>query len=131
MSEDLTILELEKMVQDFTDSREDVQGQIIMSYPSGVPVANSWKGEMNPILIGAISAAVKLNFQNLCNNLKKGNLDRILINNENGKIIVQNAGPTAILTTIMTYDADLYTAAFMTLNIAKKVEKLLKNYEFD
>lgn len=131
LSQDATLQSLEKLVNDFTKSRDDVQGQIVMAYPAGVPIANSWQGEMNPILIGAISAAVKLTFMNLCRNLKKGDLDRILIHNENGKIIVQNAGPKAILTTIMSYDADIYTVAFMTLDITKKIEKLLENYKID
>ena len=47
-----------EIVEEFTDSQIDVQGQIVIAFPAGVPIANTWKGEIDPILVGAVSAAV-------------------------------------------------------------------------
>jgi predicted regulator of Ras-like GTPase activity (Roadblock/LC7/MglB family) len=122
---------LDKIITEFTESQSDVQGQIVVCYPEGVPIANTWKGEIDPILVGALSAAVKLTFQNLCKNLKKGNLKRLLVNNENGRVIIQNAGPKAILTTIIEEESDFFRIAFQMSNIAIKIEKLLKKFDYD
>ena len=93
MSSDPIMTKLQALITDFSQKQPDVAGQLVMAYPAGVPIANTWGGEVDPILIGAISAAVKLTFQHLCDNLKRGQLKRVFINSENGKAIIQNAGP--------------------------------------
>jgi len=125
-----SISKLNKLIQEFTDSQEDVQGQIVISFPAGVPIANTWKGKINPILIGALSAAVKLTFQNLCVRLNKGNLKRLSMSSEYGRAIIQNAGDNAILTTIIDGEADLLRVAFGITNLSLKIKDLLMNYKF-
>lgn len=129
MSDERILTHLRELIVNYGQKQPDVIGQIVMAYPAGVPIANTWEGEVDPILIGAISAAVKLTFQHLCDNLKKGNLRRVFINSENGKAIIQNAGPKAILTTMVNEDADLYSVAFTQADLAKKIEQLLKKWE--
>ena len=119
------------LIKQFTKSQSDVQGQIVILFPEGVPIANTWKGKIDPILVGAISAAVKLTFQNLCKNMKKGNLKRLFMNNEYGRAIIQNAGPKAILTTIIDQEADLFRIAFGMSNLTIDIEKHLKNFNYD
>ena len=130
MSKDEIISELDGLIQEFTNSQSDVQGQIIISFPAGVPIANTWKGLINPILIGALSAAVKLTFRNLCLYLNKGNLRRLFMNSEYGRAIIQNAGDNAILTTVIDGEADLLRVAFGITNLTLKIEKILKNFKF-
>jgi len=129
VSDERILTHLRELIVNYGQKQPDVIGQIVMAYPAGVPIANTWEGEVDPILIGAISAAVKLTFQHLCDNLKKGNLRRVFINSENGKAIIQNAGPKAILTTMVNEDADLYSVAFTQADLAKKIEQLLKKWE--
>ncbi len=128
MSEDKTLVQLKELIVDYGKKQPDIVGQIVMAYPAGVPIANTWMGAVDPILIGAISAAVKLTFQHLCDNLKKGNLRRLFMNSENGKAIIQNAGPKAILTTIINSDADLFSIGFTQGDLARKIEQLLKKW---
>lgn len=122
-------LKLEKLLEEFTTSQSDVQGQIIIAFPDGVPIAKTWQGEISPVLVGALSAAVKLTFQNLFEKLKKGNLKRLIMNSEYGRVIIQNAGPKAIITTIIEKEADLFRIAFNMSNLSFNVEKLLKDYD--
>jgi predicted regulator of Ras-like GTPase activity (Roadblock/LC7/MglB family) len=129
VSEDKTLVKLNELIVDYGKKQPDIVGQIVMAYPAGVPIANTWKGQVDPILIGAISAAVKLTFQHLCENLKKGNLRRLFMNSENGKSIIQNAGPKAILTTIINSDADIFSIGFTQGDLARKIEQLLKKWE--
>lgn len=128
MSSDPIITKLQALITDFGQKQPDVAGQLVMAYPAGVPIANTWGGEVDPILIGAISAAVKLTFQHLCDNLKRGQLKRVFINSENGKAIIQNAGPKAILTTIMNFDANVPEVAFTQADLANKIDQLLKKW---
>ncbi len=122
---------INEILNEFTNDNEDVQGQMVIIFPAGVPIANTWQGSVDPILIGAISAAVKLTFQNLCNNLKRGKLKRLYIKSDYGKTIIQNSGPNSILTTIMNFHANVLDIAFRTTNIAEKVEKLMLRYKDD
>lgn len=113
------------LLTDFLAKNPDVSGQMILLYPAGVPLASTWQGTVDPILVGAICAAVKITFQHLCEGLKKGNLERLFVNSENGKIIIQNAGPKAILVTIMSFDVDFNRIGFLTADLSKKIHKAL------
>ncbi|MFO8020714.1 MAG: hypothetical protein R6U96_18975 [Promethearchaeia archaeon] len=130
MSED-KIEKVDELIEQFTQSQSDVQGQIVISYPQGVPISNSWRGKINPILIGALSSAVKLTFQNLCKNLRKGNLKRLYMTNEHGRAIIQNAGPKAILTTIADKEADLFRIAFRMSNLAIDLKEVLEDFDYN
>ncbi len=129
MAADPIIEKLQGMLVLYAKNNSEVAGQLVMAYPAGVPIASSWEGAVDPILIGAISAAVKLTFQHLCESLKRGNLQRLFINSELGKSIIQNAGPKAILTTIMTNDADVLGIAFTMSDLALQIEKLLTKWQ--
>lgn len=100
-----------------------------MAYPEGVPIANSTDQEVDPIMIGAVSAAVRLTFQHLCNNLKLGKLERLFMNSEKGRIIIENAGENAILTTIIDKFANLYGEAFKCHDLSLKLQDRLKGFK--
>ncbi len=131
MSQEKIMADIDVLLRDFTDSQSDVQGQILIAYPQGLPIGETWKGAVDPIMIGALSAAVKLTFQNLCKNLKKGNLKRLFMNSEKGRVIIQNAGDKAILSTIIDQEADIVRISFEMSNIAVRLEKLLKDFDYD
>ncbi len=127
-----TLSKLKAIIQDFTDSQSDVQGQIVITYPGGVPIVNTWKGgKIDPILVGAISAAVKLTFRYLCEQLRKGILKKLFINSDYGRVIIQDAGPKAILTSIIDKEADLFRIAFGMTNLAIELEKLLEDFTLE
>ena len=125
MSEYDSLIKLRELIEEFTNSQSEVQGQIIIAFPSGIPIANTWKGPIDPVLVGAVSAAVKLTFQNLFLHLKKGTIKKLILKNDHGRIIIQNAGPKAILTTIIDEEADIFRIAFGMSNLAIKIENLL------
>ncbi|MBN1800440.1 MAG: hypothetical protein JW891_02985 [Candidatus Lokiarchaeota archaeon] len=129
MSENKLLNQLEELVKEFTESQGDVHGQIVIAFPAGVPIANTWKGEVDPILVGAVSAAVKLTFQNLCMNLKKGLIKKIMVNSESGRVIIQKVGEKAILTTIIAEEADVFRIAFGISNLAIKINDLFKGFK--
>ena len=129
LSEKGLLVKLKELVMEFTDSQSDVQGQIVIAFPAGVPIANTWKGDIDPILVGAVSAAVKLTFQNLCFNLKKGIIKKILVNSESGRVIIQKVGERAILTTIIAEEADVFRIAFGISNLSIKINDLFKKFK--
>ncbi|MFX1276596.1 MAG: hypothetical protein ACFFBP_03340 [Promethearchaeota archaeon] len=129
MSKDGILNKLNNLVGEFTDSQSDVQGQIVIAFPAGVPIANTWKGELDPVLIGAVSAAVNLTFQNLCMNLKKGLIKKIFVNSELGRVIIQKIGERAILTTIIAEEADVFRISFGISSLSIKINDLLKSFK--
>jgi predicted regulator of Ras-like GTPase activity (Roadblock/LC7/MglB family) len=116
---------IKTLLSTFKQNHPDVQGQMVVIFPEGLPVANSWEGEMDEILIGAVAAAIKLTFEHLCVNLKKGKLNRLFINSEKGKIVIQNTGTRAILCSIMNFDVDQYRLIFMTSVLGNEIAKIL------
>lgn len=131
MSNLKTLSKLKNAINEFTNSQNGVLGQILITYPDGVPIVNSWKGEINPIIVGALSAAVKLTFRDLCRKLRKGELKRLFLDNELGKVIIQDAGENAILTTIIKKKADVFRIAFGMSNLALELEELLEGFELE
>ncbi|TXT61799.1 MAG: hypothetical protein BAJALOKI2v1_10069 [Promethearchaeota archaeon] len=131
MSNEKTLTNLKEIIREFTDSQSDVKGQIVIAYPAGVPIVNTWKGEIDPILVGALSAAVKLTFRYLCQKLRKGNLKRLYMNSDHGRVIIQDAGKNAILTTIIDKNADLFRIAFGMSNLSYQLEELLEGFTLE
>ena len=121
---------LKNMLNEFMGGQLDVKGQIVIAYPAGVPLGSSWKEEIDPILISALSTSIKLTFQYLCKNLEKGNLKRLIVNSEYGRVMIQNAGPNAILNTIMDRDADVSRLAFTVSGFANKIEKYIGDHKY-
>ena len=131
MDQEKIMDDVDLLLQEFTASQNDVQGQILIAYPQGVPIAETWQGAIDPILVGALSAAVKLTFQNLCQNLKKGNLRRLFMNSQKGRVIIQNSGDKAILSTIIDQEADIARISFEMSNLTIKLEKLLEKFDYN
>lgn len=131
MSNDQTLNKLKGIIREFTNSQSDVKGQIVIAYPDGVPIVNTWEGEIDPILVGALSAAVKLTFRYLCNKLRKGELKRLYMNSDYGRVIIQDAGKNAILTTIINKNADLFRIAFGMSNLSIELENILKGFKLE
>ena len=72
---------------------------------------------------------MRITFDHLCQTLKKGNLTCLFMTSEEGKCIIQNAGPKAILTTMMSFDADVYRIAFIVGDMTMKIERLMASIE--
>lgn len=131
MIEEKIYSKLVSMIKEFTKSQSDVKGQILISYPSGIPVADTWDEKIDPILVGALSAAVKLTFRKLCTSFKKGNLKRLLMRSDYGRVIIQNTGPNAILTTIVDDEADIFRIAFSMNNLIISIRNYLEETKAD
>ena len=117
-----------ELLEEFKEKEPELRGQILIIFPAGVPIASTWESKFDPILVGALTSAVKMTFQHLCNHLKRGNLDRVFVNSDDGKSIIQNAGPNAILITILDYTADVYRLAFVATNMALKIEQIMEGF---
>ncbi len=113
---------------EFANSQDGVKGQILITYPDGVPIVNTWRGEIDPVLVGALSAAVKLTFRYLCRKLRKGDLKRLYMNSDYGRVIIQDAGENAILTTIIEKYADLFGIVFGVSNLSLELENYLHGF---
>ncbi len=43
---------LADLLVEYSEREPEIQGQMILAYPAGVPIASTWKGTVDPILIG-------------------------------------------------------------------------------
>ncbi|MBD3350217.1 MAG: hypothetical protein GF364_01905 [Candidatus Lokiarchaeota archaeon] len=128
--DDPRLTTLKEAVLEFTREQTGIKGQIVISYPAGVPISSSWEEDVDPILIGAVSASINLTFQNLCNELEQGNLNRVFVNSEFGRVIIQSSGSNAILITIVSDDADIYPVAFIVKDFSHKIAEIIGDYVY-
>lgn len=101
----------------------DIIGSVIISYPSGIPIAKAWEKDLESITSSGLVTSIKLTLDHLYQLLRRSKLTRVFIESENGNIIISNAGEHAIIVTFLAKYANIPMASFELRNIAIKIEK--------
>lgn len=123
---DETLKAIEKEIVAFED-RDEVHHNILMAYPEGVPVYISKKTEVpyESIVISAIATAIRLSYAILYKSLRNGTLGRVIVSNTDGNIMIANAGPKAILISIIDEYADMPRLIFYQNSLTKRLSQIL------
>ena len=92
----------------------------------GLLMASNFKVEMDKNLVAAMNAAM-LNISNRATReMKRGELQEMLVRADNGIIALVNAGSNAVLSVIARKDANLGLLLFEMKKSAKKIVDALK-----
>lgn len=121
MSEDILVTILNRI-----NEVPGILGSVIISYPSGIPIAKAWDKELESITTSGLVTSIKLTLDHLYQLLRKSKLSRVFIESEDGNIIIANAGENAIIVTFLAKYANIPMASYEIRNVAIKIEKLLK-----
>ncbi|MFX0188446.1 MAG: roadblock/LC7 domain-containing protein [Candidatus Hodarchaeota archaeon] len=102
----------------------DIQGSAIVSI-QGLPICSVLARDVNDGIVSAMSAAILSVSERAVEELARGNLKRILIEGEDGTIILSKAGTNAILATLTRAEASLGMVFINIQSVSEKISQLL------
>lgn len=103
----------------------NIQGWILLS-KEGLPIYSVLPIDTNDVLVSAISAAILSVSKRAVKELARGDLKRILIEGNEGIIILSEAGPNYMLCT----SKKRHSLGMVFLSIQNKIDKILSG-DFD
>ena len=97
---------LQQSLEDLNGSTADIEACAVIS-TDGLMIASALPHGMDEDRIGAMSAALLSLGERTARELTRGALERVLIQGENGYVIMSSAGPEAVLTVLAKPNAKL------------------------
>lgn len=122
MSENLT--ELLEALKNLEAVNSDIQGSAIVSV-QGLPICSVLSQNSNEGIVSAMSAAILSVSERAVEELRRGQLKRILIDGDEGIIILSRAGSNAILCTLAKPNASLGMVFLNIQSISRKIALML------
>ncbi|MFW9898424.1 MAG: roadblock/LC7 domain-containing protein [Candidatus Thorarchaeota archaeon] len=122
MSENIS--ELIELLRKMEAVNADIQGSAIVSI-QGLPICSVLARDVNDGIVSAMSAAILSVSERAVEELARGNLKRILIEGEDGTIILSKAGTNAILATLTRAEASLGMVFINIQSVSEKISELL------
>ena len=104
----------------------DIQGSSAISR-DGLTIASDLSKDTDEETFAAMSAAMQGAAETAVSELKQGNLNQIIVDAQNGKIITISAGEKAILVILAKPDINLGLALLEIGRVSRKIASVLNN----
>ncbi|MCP4110590.1 MAG: hypothetical protein GY749_34550 [Desulfobacteraceae bacterium] len=118
-------MEIEKILEDLLTGTQDVTGVAVIDM-DGLLIASALPEETDEGNIAAMSASILSIGEKTVTELWKGDISRILIEGEDGYILLVQAGEDSMLLVMTRKKIKLGMLFFMAKHAAKKIESALK-----
>ncbi len=118
------IAELTDLLRKMEAVNSDIQGSSIVSI-QGLPICSVLARDINDGIVSAMSAAILSVSERAVEELARGDLKRILIEGDEGIIILSKAGKNAILCTLAQSDASLGMVFLNIQSVSNRIADLL------
>ncbi|MHA1885605.1 MAG: roadblock/LC7 domain-containing protein [Promethearchaeota archaeon] len=118
------IAELTDLLRQMEAINPDIQGSAIVSV-QGLPICSALARDVNDGIVSAMSAAILSVSERAVEELARGDLKSILIEGNDGSIILSKAGENAILCTLVRSGASLGMVFLNIQNVSRKISNLL------
>lgn len=112
--------ELDEALSNLQSSSGDIEACAVVS-EDGLIMASSIPNKLEEGDISAISAAMHSTGIKVATELKRGDLEQVLVKGENGYVIIMNASPNAVLLTMARKEAKLGLVFF---DLSRTVEDI-------
>ncbi len=122
MSENIS--ELIELLRQMEAVNSEIQGSAIVSV-QGLPICSVLARDVNDGIVSAMSAAILSVSERAVDELARGDLKRILIEGEEGIIILSKAGANAILATLTRANPSLGMVFLNIDSVSRKIAELL------
>ena len=113
-----------QLLRNFEAENEDIKGTYVLSI-QGLPICSSVGNSVNESMVAAMAAAILSVGERAANELESGNLKRILLEGNDGLIILQQSGPHAILCVMIENDRQLGLIFILMQSLARKISEIL------
>ncbi|MBD3254455.1 MAG: hypothetical protein GF383_05145 [Candidatus Lokiarchaeota archaeon] len=118
------ISELVELLRKLEAVNSEIQGSAIVSI-QGLPICSVLAKDVNDGIVSAMSAAILSVSERAVEELSRGDLKRILIEGNDGLIILSKAGENAILCVLCKPDSSLGMVFLNIQSVSKKIADLL------
>jgi len=118
------IAELTELLREMEAINPNIQGSAIVSV-QGLPICSALAKDVNDGIVSAMSAAILSVSERAVEELARGDLKRILIEGDDGIIILSKAGENAILCTLAKSEASLGMVFLNIQRVSNKIAELL------
>jgi predicted regulator of Ras-like GTPase activity (Roadblock/LC7/MglB family) len=122
MSENIS--ELIELLRKMEAVNAEIQGSAIVSV-QGLPICSVLARDVNDGIVSAMSAAILSVSERAVEELARGDLKRILIEGNDGIIILSKAGQNAILCTLCKANASLGMVFLNIQSVSRKISELI------
>jgi hypothetical protein len=117
---------IEEVLIDLRALTPDVEGAVLVDM-NGLPITSVISDGVNDTIVAAMASAMLRMGERTVDELEKGRLHRVLVQAENGYVVLVEAGRDAVLAVVTTERAKL-GMIFVDANLAaEKVATLLAN----
>ncbi len=111
-------------LREMQTSTPDIEGSAIVSV-DGLTIAANLPGESEEDRISAMSAAMLSLGERIASELRRGRLDQVYINGDNGFVILRAVGEEAVLSVLCRPQARLGMVLLDVKRAAEDIEKLI------
>ena len=112
--------DIEEVLRRLEARVSDIEGLAVMT-KDGLPVASALPDRMEEDRIGAMSAAMLSLGERVVEELERGTIKQVLIEGDNGLVVIIDAGPHAVLAGVCRQQAKL---GLVLLDMRRAAERL-------
>jgi hypothetical protein len=116
--------ELRFILQNLQAESDEIQGLSIISV-QGLPIVSIMDESISETLTSAMAAAIQSVGERAADELKRGKLKRILLDGDQGTLILTAAGEHAILVSLIVKEAAVGVIFMLIDSAVKKIGKVL------
>lgn len=121
--------EILQLLRNFQAENADIQGSAVVSI-QGLPIVSSFGSENSREgIVAAMVAAILSVGARAAEELKRGTLKRVLLEGNEGLIIIQQSGPHSLLCVLVSSDQSLGLIFMLMSGLSKKISILLEEQE--
>jgi hypothetical protein len=119
-----TVDEIQKVLKSMDDGTPGVEASAIVSV-QGLPIVSAMPKGVDDSIIAAMSAAILGVSERATRELARGKLQQILIQGDEGYVILKRAGEDALLAVMARTDSNLGMIFIVMKGVAQKISLLL------
>ncbi|MEM2144518.1 MAG: roadblock/LC7 domain-containing protein [Candidatus Jordarchaeaceae archaeon] len=116
--------EIMSLIRDMEANTPGIEASAVVSV-QGLPIASAMPIEVDESVVAAMTAAMLSVGERAASELVRGNLQQILLQGDEGYIIIKGAGTSAIITVLAKTDANLGLILMVLKKISAKIGELL------
>ena len=111
-------------LNEFLDVSWEVEAAAVVS-PDGLPMASALPPEVEEDRLAAMSASLLTLGERAAEGLDKGHLAQVLVEGDQGYVLLMSAGPDALLVAVMSHDAKVGLVLFEMRRAAQSIAAVM------
>jgi len=116
--------EIMNLIRDMEANTPGIEASAVVSV-QGLPIASAMPNDVDESVVAAMTAAMLSVGERAAQELVRGNLQQILLQGDEGYIIIKGAGMSAIITVLARNDANLGLILMVLKKISARISELL------